>query len=134
MLVSEHLKNYLIKRNLLVSIVEISGYLLRICIKHILMLSQTLWMIYLKKMKYHITLGKIVIYSRKIKSVYHGSETISYLGPKIWNLVPNNFKDLWENNISFNAKIKFWKPESYPYRLCKVYLNSNWFYRFQILF
>ena len=78
-------------------------------------------MIYLKKMKYHITLGKIVIYSRKIKSVYHGSETISYLGPKIWNLVPESIKDL-ENITSLKTKTKFWKVESCPSRLCRVYL------------
>ena len=29
---------------------------------------------------------------RNIKSVYYGSETISYLGPKIWNLVPKCIK------------------------------------------
>ena len=25
---------------------------------------------------------------RSVKSVYHGSESISYLGPKIWEIVP----------------------------------------------
>ena len=62
-------------------------------------------------------------FPRNIKSVYHVSETISYLGPKIWDLVPENIKDL-ENNISFKAKIKFWKPESCPCRLCIVYLSQ----------
>ena len=31
---------------------------------------------------------------------------ISYLGRKMWNLVPENINDS-ENNISFKAKIKF---------------------------
>ena len=30
---------------------------------------------------------------RNIKSVYLGSETISYLGPKIWNLVLEDVKE-----------------------------------------
>ena len=25
---------------------------------------------------------------RKVHSVYHGTESLSFLGPKIWNLVP----------------------------------------------
>ena len=45
---------------------------------------------------------------------------ISYLGPKMWTLEPENNKDS-ENIISFKAKVKFWKPESCPCRLCKVY-------------
>ena len=58
---------------------------------------------------------------RNFKSVYHGSETISYLGPKIWNLVPESIKDL-ENITSLKTKTKFWKVESCPSRLCRVYL------------
>ena len=45
---------------------------------------------------------------------------ISYLGPKMWTLEPENNKDS-ENIISFKAKVKFCKPESCPCRLCKVY-------------
>ena len=44
---------------------------------------------------------------KNIRSVYHGSETISYLGSKIWNLVSKNIKDA-ENVLSFKAKIIFW--------------------------
>ena len=29
---------------------------------------------------------------RSVKSVYHGSESISYLGPKIWEIVPQRSK------------------------------------------
>ena len=74
-------------------------------------------MIYLKKeIKYHITLGTSV-------NLYHGSETISYLGPKIWNLVSKNTKD----SISFSLSIvSVWKQRLYfgtwPYKSCKVYL------------
>ena len=39
-----------------------------------------------------------------INSVYQGSENISHLGPRIWNLVPNRLKE--RNSISsFNNEI-----------------------------
>ena len=28
----------------------------------------------------------------RVKSVWHGTESVSYLGPKIWDLVPNEIK------------------------------------------
>jgi len=28
-----------------------------------------------------------------VKTVYHGTETLSFLGPKIWDIVPNTFKE-----------------------------------------
>ena len=38
--------------------------------------------------------------TRNIKSVYYGSETISFLGPKIWELLPSNIKDSENFHIS----------------------------------
>ena len=40
-----------------------------------------------------------------IKSVYYGSETISFLGPKIWELLPSSIKDSENLNI-FKSNIK----------------------------
>ena len=70
--------------------------------------------IFEKKKKYHITSG--TIYPKKIKSVYYGSETTLYLGPKIWNLVPKSIKDSANVN-NFKSKNTFWEPESYPCQL-----------------
>ena len=47
------------------------------------------------------------------KSVHHGAESTSNLGPKIWEIVPNETKEL---------AIKKWKPSNHPCRLCKEYL------------
>ena len=33
-----------------------------------------------------------------VKSVFHGSESISYLGPKIWDIAPLELKDLTSLN------------------------------------
>ena len=42
---------------------------------------------------------------RKVKSVWHGTESVSYLGPKIWDLVPNEKKES-ESLNGFKFKIK----------------------------
>ena len=58
-----------------------------------------------------------------VKSVYHGSESLSNLGPRIWNLVPDTFKQLDDIN-SFKTEIKKWKPIDCPCRLCKSYITN----------
>ena len=58
-----------------------------------------------------------------VKSVFHGTESVSYIAPKIWDMVPSNIKDL--NNLSaFKQAIKKWKPEKCPCRLCKTYIPN----------
>ena len=57
-----------------------------------------------------------------IKTVTYGSETVSFLGPKIWNLVPTDIKR--EESLSgFKRKIKKWTPQECPCRLCKNYIQ-----------
>ena len=57
----------------------------------------------------------------RVKSVRHGTESISSLAPKIWEILPNEIKDFDTLQI-FKAKIKKWVPVKCPCRLCKVYL------------
>ena len=46
-----------------------------------------------------------------IRTVYHGSESISFLGPQIWNILPYRLKNA--NSIeAFKMQIKKWKPEN----------------------
>ena len=60
---------------------------------------------------------------RSVKSVYHGSESISYLGPKIWEIVPAKVKET--NSLkSFKIEICKWVPQSCPCRLCKLYISG----------
>ena len=40
-----------------------------------------------------------------VKSVFHGSESITYLGPKIWDIVPLQLKELTSLN-AFKKGIK----------------------------
>ena len=59
----------------------------------------------------------------QVKSVNHGLEIVWFLGPKIWESLPNDLK-IKESDDSFKTAIKRWKPESCPYRLCKTYLQN----------
>ena len=56
-----------------------------------------------------------------VKSVFHGSESITYLGPKIWDIVPLHLKEFTSLN-AFKKGIKKWQPKNCPCRLCKQYV------------
>ena len=43
--------------------------------------------------------------SYNVKTVLYGTETLSYLGPKIWNLVPFDIRDCVTEQI-FRQRIK----------------------------
>ena len=65
--------------------------------------------------------GNNLLERRKVKSVRYDTESISSLAPEIWEILPNEIKDL--NNVQiFKAKIKRWVPVESPCRLCKIYL------------
>ena len=61
------------------------------------------------------------LYCRNSKTVKYGTETISYLAPKIWFLVPNAIKNNKSLDVS-KSKIRRWEPDC-PYGLCKNYLQ-----------
>ena len=56
-----------------------------------------------------------------VKSAYHGTENMSNLGPRIWNLVPDKLNQLVDI-YAFKKEIKKRKPENCPCRLCKKYM------------
>ena len=59
--------------------------------------------------------------SRQVNSVCHGTESLSFLGPKIWEQVPQEIKES-DNIAIFKSKIKKWTPLHCPCRLCRTYL------------
>ena len=61
--------------------------------------------------------------SRKIRTTKYGIETPSYLGPKLWNLVPNEYKII-ESLEDFKAKIKTWVPMNCPCKLCETFIHQ----------
>ena len=58
---------------------------------------------------------------RHVRSVYHGIK--SFLGPKIWDLVPLELKQL-ESLQVFKLKVKKWIPFECPCRLCQTYIKQ----------
>ena len=73
------------------------------------------------KSNYYNTRNTPAFSSRNIKTVRYGLQTISYMAPKIWDLVPKEMKQVTTLN-EFKAKIKIWKFENCPCRLCGTYL------------
>ena len=58
-----------------------------------------------------------------IHSVYHGSKSVSYLGPKIWELIPPVIRQI--NTFSgFKKAIQKWKPTNSSCRIFKIYIPS----------
>ena len=57
------------------------------------------------------------------RTVYHGTESMSYLGPKIWDIVPIELKNAQSLN-SFKKSIRKWIPNNCPCRLSKRYVDG----------
>ena len=55
------------------------------------------------------------------KSTKMGLETISYRGPQLWNLVPQEIKES-ASFLIFKDKIKKWNCTNCPCRLCRTFL------------
>ena len=58
-----------------------------------------------------------------VRTVAYGTETISFLGPKIWSILPKEIKES-KSLVEFKTKIKKWRPKECPCRLCKTYLGG----------
>ena len=65
----------------------------------------------------------LICSSYKIKTVRYGTETITYLGPKIWSIIPDEIRES-ASLETFRQKIKLWKPNSCLYRICKKYIAN----------
>ena len=56
------------------------------------------------------------------RTVKFGTESISYRGPQIWNLIPERLRALKTLN-KFKKEIKKWKRHAYPRKMCKTYIQ-----------
>ena len=74
-----------------------------------------------KNIPYNLRL-RSEFYGRNPKTVKYGTETISYLAPKIWYLVPNTINSSKSLDV-FKSKIRKWEPDC-PCHLCKDYLQN----------
>ena len=67
---------------------------------------------------------------RNIRTTHYGIETISNLGAKIWDLLPEEIKNASSLSV-FKTKIKKWIPKKCPCKLCQTYIKYIgfiWFY------
>ena len=58
-----------------------------------------------------------------VKSVYHGTESLSYLRPKGWDILLNIYENI-DALHKFKKALKKWKPENCPCRICKKYVAN----------
>ena len=56
-------------------------------------------------------------------TAWNGQETVSYLRSKIWNMVPEEMKQI-SSLFAFKREIKQWVPKNCPCRICKNYLPN----------
>ena len=64
--------------------------------------------------------GNNILTRLRVNSVRYGTETVSFLAPKIWDILPKDIKDSESLGI-FKRKIKKWIPSECHCRLCKTY-------------
>ena len=55
-----------------------------------------------------------------VKSVYKGTKSLLFLGPNIWDILPDTYKDLPDLN-RFKVALKKWRPVNCP---CRVYIAN----------
>ena len=66
--------------------------------------------------------GENSFMTRNVKTVSYGTETLAHLGPIIWSIVPTDMKKF--SLSKFINKIRKWKPDKCPCRLCKTYIRD----------
>ena len=64
-----------------------------------------------------------VFHTRKIRTVHFGVDSIAFLAPKIWDIVPAEIKAS-VTVTQFKQKIKKWVPLDCPCRLCRTYVPN----------
>ena len=65
--------------------------------------------------------NSLICGSYKIKTVRYGTDTITYLSPKIWSIIPDEIRES-ASLETFLEEMKLWKPNSCPCRICKKYI------------
>ena len=62
-----------------------------------------------------------IFVTHNVRTELYGKATLSYLGPKIWNIIPNEIKSA-ATLIVFKQKIGRWIPDKCPCNLCETYI------------
>ena len=65
--------------------------------------------------------NRLTFYTRPVKPVYKGIESLSYFAPKILELILKSIKSIYLLP-AFKIAIKQQKPKDCPCRLCRTYI------------
>ena len=57
------------------------------------------------------------------KTTSYGTESVRYLGPKIWNILPETLQNATSLQ-EFKQKVKTCAPDNCPCRLCRTYIPN----------
>ena len=58
-----------------------------------------------------------------IHSVFNGSKSTLFLGPKNWEQIPTEVKTN-DSLVRFKKEIRKWKPLNCPYRIFKTFVDN----------
>ena len=70
--------------------------------------------------------GNNFLNRRRVNSVRNGTEVVSFLASKIWDILPKEIKNS-ETLNAFKSKIKNYVPQECPCRLCRIYVSQKGF-------
>ena len=69
------------------------------------------------------TRGDNIFKTSNVKSVYYGTETLLFRGPKTWSLVPSDIRNS-DSLEMFKKNIKKCKPIGCTCRICKPFVRN----------
>ena len=62
-----------------------------------------------------------IFLTNNIRTEHYGKESLSFLGPIIWSIIPHDIKTSTSLK-DFNQKIRKWKSDKCPCKLCRTYI------------
>ena len=75
-----------------------------------------------RTLKYNLRNFRVIQTYRK-NTIDFGIETVTYKSSQLWQILPTELKYI-ESLHEFKRKIKEWKGENCPCRLCKIYIRN----------
>ena len=61
--------------------------------------------------------------TENVHTTKFGIESLAYFGPKIWEIVPSEMKEIKQLSL-FKESIKSWIPKNCPCKLCAMYIQN----------
>ena len=75
-----------------------------------------------KDTKYNLRNNDVLV-TNNVKTTAFGLHSLNHLGPKIWEIIPDNIK-CSESLDTFKHKIKLWTPDKCPCTICRPDIHN----------